>query len=145
MISTEEFFRARADIRAADECWPWVGSVTGDGYGQMRGRGAHRVAYELHVGPIPTGLVIDHLCHVRHCVNPRHLEAVTNQENSRRQPTAKAKYKQTESPRASLGPKMLALIDECARRNAEAAPPLTDEQRHVIATMFRTGPRKRAA
>jgi hypothetical protein len=43
--------------------------------------GAHRVSYELHKGPIPEGLVIDHLCRVRHCVNPDHLRAVTHAVN----------------------------------------------------------------
>lgn len=47
-------------------------------------RRAHRVAYELLVGPIPEGLVLDHLCRVRHCVNPDHLEPVTKRENERR-------------------------------------------------------------
>lgn len=45
---------------------------------------AHRFSYELHVGPIPEGLVIDHLCRNRLCVNPDHLEPVTSQENVRR-------------------------------------------------------------
>ncbi len=45
---------------------------------------AHRFAYELLVGPIPDGLVIDHLCRVRHCVNPAHMEPVTRWENTLR-------------------------------------------------------------
>lgn len=44
----------------------------------------HRIAYELLVGPIPDGLQLDHLCRVRNCVNPDHLEPVTGQENMRR-------------------------------------------------------------
>lgn len=48
---------------------------------------AHRVAYEIHVGPIPDGLEIDHLCRVRCCVNPDHLEPVTHRENMRRSPS----------------------------------------------------------
>lgn len=51
---------------------------------------AHRVAYELVVGPIPDGLQLDHLCKVRKCVNPAHLEAVTCGENIRRGDTGKA-------------------------------------------------------
>ena len=45
---------------------------------------AHRAAYALDVGPIPEGLTIDHLCRVRHCVRPDHLEPVTQAENTRR-------------------------------------------------------------
>lgn len=68
-------------------CWLWTGYVTGH-YGSLlidgRRYRAHRVAYEVAIGPIPTGLTIDHLCYVRTCVNPGHLEPVTLQENARR-------------------------------------------------------------
>lgn len=47
-------------------------------------RGAHRISYEMLIGPIPSGLQLDHLCRVRHCVNPQHLEPVTNRVNSLR-------------------------------------------------------------
>jgi len=67
-------------------CWVWTKTPNADGYGQFRGseKLAHRMAYVLEVGPIPEGLTIDHLCRVRICVNPSHLEPVTQQENSRR-------------------------------------------------------------
>ena len=68
-----------------DGCWAWGGSVSGTGYAivshKMKAIGAHRVSYELHKGPIPAGLVIDHLCRNRICTNPDHLEPVTNAEN----------------------------------------------------------------
>jgi hypothetical protein len=70
------------------DCWLWRGAVGYDGYGRtsdlQRRMMAHRVAYEMLVGPIPAGLVLDHLCRVRHCVNPAHLEPVTQRENIRR-------------------------------------------------------------
>lgn len=73
---------------AESGCWLWTGSCDPSGYGTLklegRTRRAHRLAYELLVGPIPDGLQLDHLCRVRNCANPDHLEPVTNQENSRR-------------------------------------------------------------
>lgn len=75
-------------VAKTDDCWLWVGAKSSEGYGSFRlndkAIGAHRVAYELLVGPIPHGLTIDHLCKVRHCVNPAHLEPVTMAENVRR-------------------------------------------------------------
>lgn len=72
------------------DCWIFTGTTTRDGYGLIRidrrqtMKKAHRVSYELHVGPIPVGLEIDHLCRRRSCVNPSHLEPVTHTENVRR-------------------------------------------------------------
>jgi hypothetical protein len=69
---------------ADDECWVWRGATSGDGYGNFKGASAHRVAYECEIGPIPEDLELDHLCRVRNCVNPAHLEPVTRAENVRR-------------------------------------------------------------
>ena len=82
-----ERFWSKVDKNGPNGCWLWTASTLGGGYGQFRQRAvqvspyAHRVAYELLIGPIPEGLELDHLCRVRHCVNPTHLEAVTHQEN----------------------------------------------------------------
>lgn len=72
----------------AAKCIVWTASDNGHGYGSFwtgtRVTKAHRFAYELRTGPIPDGLQIDHLCRVRRCVNPAHLELVTSAENTRR-------------------------------------------------------------
>lgn len=79
---------AKVDERGPDECWPWTGACTPNGYGQINAGGrhgkklqAHRVVYELVVGPIPQGHEIDHLCERKDCCNPSHLEPVTRQDN----------------------------------------------------------------
>lgn len=76
-FSRNERFWAKVQKEARDECWPWVGGQGGPGYGYFEDVPAHRVAYELLVGPIPEGLTIDHLCRNKLCVNPAHLEPVT--------------------------------------------------------------------
>lgn len=69
-------------------CWIWQRSKYGNGYGGItvagRRRLVHRVSYEAFIGPIPAGLTIDHLCGVRACVNPEHMEPVTQGVNSKR-------------------------------------------------------------
>ena len=91
--STARFW-SKVDVGHPLGCWEWAGALRRDGYGAFsvgsRTDGtsrqvlAHRVAYELLIGLIPDGLVIDHLCRNRGCVNPDHLEPVTNRENVRR-------------------------------------------------------------
>lgn len=94
----EARFWSKVDRRGEGECWPWLGVITSNGYGQhsIRGKrtGAHRFAYEIAKGPIPEGLTIDHVrawgCTRTDCVNPNHLEAVTLAENLRRSDNAPA-------------------------------------------------------
>lgn len=63
------------------DCIIWAGRLNCYGYGKIGAVYAHRQAYERAIGPIPDGMVIDHLCRVHACVNPEHLEAVSNAEN----------------------------------------------------------------
>lgn len=97
MEPRERKFWAQVDKHGPGECWPWTGFVTPNGYGQFSAKGErlpHRIAYEYVIGPIPAGLVLDHLCHTRdpqcaetvncphrRCCNPEHLEPVTRGEN----------------------------------------------------------------
>jgi len=84
----------RTEVNGLYECWPFRGALSREGYGCIsdgnRQRGAHRVMYEALVGPVPEGLELDHVrewgCTMRSCVNPRHLEPVTQQENIARIP-----------------------------------------------------------
>lgn len=91
MSTLSQRFHAKFTVNPSSGCWEWTASRTLKGYG-MIGAGspqrgllaAHRVAFEIYVGPIPAGLQLDHLCRVRHCVNPDHLEPVSARENVRR-------------------------------------------------------------
>jgi hypothetical protein len=79
-----EWFWSKVDVRGPEECWPWQKGMT-KGYGVVyQDDRAHRVAYRLAVGPIPEGLVLDHLCRNPPCCNPAHLEPVTLAENTLR-------------------------------------------------------------
>lgn len=86
-------------LHEGSPCWNWVGSKTKAGYGYItlrlangvgrggrnfRGFGVHRVVYELHRGPVPAGMVLDHLCRNAACCNPAHLEPVTQKMNVQR-------------------------------------------------------------
>jgi hypothetical protein len=91
--TAEERFWSKVQVTGF--CWLWSRAVNAYGYGVFqlipayRGKGgkqvkAHRHAYELLVGPIQDGMQLDHLCRVRHCVNPDHLEPVNNRTNALR-------------------------------------------------------------
>jgi hypothetical protein len=86
--------RLLSKMTVVGDCHIWIAATNGRGYGQINigggvRRQAHRLAYELFVGPIPPGYHIDHLCRTPLCINPAHLEAVSQSENNRREALAR--------------------------------------------------------
>jgi hypothetical protein len=104
IVPDEWRFMDRIGVVGNAVCWKWQGFVAPNGYGQLwtgsrkNGSGktvlAHRWSYEHFIGPIPDGMVLDHTCRMRDCVNPAHLEPVTNRENLMRGATLAARNSQ---------------------------------------------------
>lgn len=99
-LTDSDIERTMSYISKSSDCWVWLGKPANTGYGQIgfgypnrKVRNAHRVIYELLVGEIPDGKQLDHLCRNRLCVNPEHLEPVTQKENLLRGDTIPAKNK----------------------------------------------------
>jgi hypothetical protein len=89
LASMRTRFTEKFKPNAETGCWDWTASKDLGGYGMFsvarsQSRRAHRISYQMFVGQIPDGLVIDHLCRNRGCVNPEHLEPVTASENAKR-------------------------------------------------------------
>jgi hypothetical protein len=99
MITVSESLMAMVSPEPDSGCWLWLGAVTPGGYARLRDGYAHRMSYEIHVGPIPPGLQLDHLCRVRSCVNPAHLEAVTQKINIGRGEAGMHMRERTHCPR----------------------------------------------
>jgi hypothetical protein len=95
-------FRDRVSAEDPNACWLWTGFVGSTGYGRIGAHGkveyAHRVAWKLLRGPIPEHLQIDHVCQVRNCVNPHHMELVTPKENIRRSSVGHVQLAKTHCP-----------------------------------------------
>lgn len=72
-------------VHKTKSCWFYMDGLNHNGYGQFwtgtNNVRAHRFSYEILIGPIPKGMQLDHICRNRNCVNPKHLEVVTQKEN----------------------------------------------------------------
>lgn len=121
-------------VKSDDGCWLWTSTLNTNGYGQIRVQGtmsaAHRLSYQHFVGPVPEGLELDHLCRVRNCINPAHLEPVTHAENVRRGNSGANSRSKTHCPYGHLyeGDNLAFRTNgrhrrcrECERRKALAA------------------------
>lgn len=93
-LNVEDRILARIRVDESSGCWIWLGGKRGQNQsygifitcsqGKRKAHQAHRFVYELYKEKIPEGKQLDHLCRVRLCVNPDHLEPVTLLENVRR-------------------------------------------------------------
>jgi len=131
LLEQKDIDRFWSKVDKSSDCWLWTDVLARNGYGYLGigGRAgrkvqAHRLAYELMNGEIPAGLQIDHLCRVRHCVNPAHLQAVTQRTNLLRGNGASARHaRQTHCIRGhpfsgmdSLGRRICAICRREAKR-----------------------------
>ena len=127
-----ERFWSKVDVRSARDCWEWLGCLSA-GYGRFSlGNGgglilAHRYSYEALVGVIPTGLRLDHLCRNTSCVNPMHLEPVTQRENvlRGRSPAALNALK-THCPKGHPLSGANLRVDNVGKRRCRACKLITD-------------------
>ena len=88
VLNKKQHINFWAKVDKTGICWEWTATKLHNGYGQFHLNGktklAHRISYEIKWGKIPDGLQLDHLCRTRGCVNPDHLEAVTQKVNEQR-------------------------------------------------------------
>jgi hypothetical protein len=107
LVKPIDRFMAKVD-KTPDGCWRWTASKTPEGYGNFAAGGrnsllkAHKFAYEYFKGSIPKGLEIDHICCVRDCVNPDHLQLLTHKENIQRAFILRKKARTTDVAPPSL-------------------------------------------
>ena len=126
--TADERFWAKVDKHGPGGCWLWTGHINPNGYGLFRTGGtgsprvnSHRYAYERVIGPIPAGLHLDHLCRVRACCNPAHLEPVTCRENVLRSDSIQAvNARKTCCPQGHAYDYTNTRVDRLGRRNCRA-------------------------
>lgn len=136
----KDIVRLESKIQAEPNtgCWLWTGAVTHDGYGYgvfrmsrpRRNVAAHRAVWELHRGPVPDGLTLDHLCRVRCCVNPDHLEAVAHRVNCLRGISPAALHaKKTSCPHGHAYDTSNTIIRKDGSRRCRSCTKIRDRRR----------------
>ena len=123
IVTEEERFMRFVSPEPNSGCWLWMGTGDANGYGMFRRTRsramsrAHRVAFELFIGPIPATLILDHKCRVRGCVNPDHLEPVTYKENAVRGDTGINSARKTHCPAGHEYNERNTYLDKSGRRH----------------------------
>lgn len=143
--STESRFWAKVDRRGPDECWPWTGAIDRGGYGRFQLDGsctaAHRTAWVIENGPIPTGVghhgtCVCHRCDNRPCCNPRHLFLGSISENVADM-TAKGRNARGESATSKLTAEKVVEIRKSTGKQKDTASIFGISQPHVSSIMRR--------
>jgi hypothetical protein len=139
MVDLEWLF-AHAQPVPFSGCWVWLRSLDGGGYARTRidkkTKPVHRVTYELKYGPVPAGLDLDHLCRVRCCINPDHVEPVTRKVNALRGMAGKSLAARNRSP------EMREVAAERSRKRGQS--PETRAKLSILKTGFRHSDETRA-
>jgi hypothetical protein len=104
--------RSKVTLHLESYCWIWSGAVNSRGYGCVSVKGkshlAHRFAYQMLVGPIADGMTIDHICEIKRCINPAHLQQMERGLNVQMVGVREQARREAERPAVMLGPDPLA-------------------------------------
>lgn len=131
-----------AKVDQSGECWLWTANLTKpNGYGRFHLNDrmvlAHRLTYETFVGPIPDGMQLDHLCRVKQCVNPAHLEPVTNRENVLRALPSTCVAGHQRTPGAGPCPRCRAVYRRQWERERRGDPDYSERRRALARRRYR--------
>jgi hypothetical protein len=122
-------------LALSNGCWVFTDSLDKDGYGRMRCGDkkvrTHRLSYEIFIGSIPEGMVIDHLCRNRSCANPDHLEAVTTKENILRGETGHILKNKTHCPQGHEYNKVNTRVKPTGHRSCKECDKISHGKRYM--------------